>query len=743
MNNIQSAKKATIVYVTTFPPRECGIATFTSDLIENFDKLYGKQEETKVLALSIDSNDHNKYPRRVIGRILQDEVADYEKAARMINDMPEVELVALEHEYGIYGKDYGKNVLVFLDLINKPVTVTCHTVLPNPAPEMLAVMKSIIEKVDRVIVMTKTSERILKEVYGADPNKIKVIPHGIHPVQFSLGQDAKKELCLGTHKIISTFGFLSRGKGIEYGIEAMASIAREFPEATYLIIGETHPVVKRNEGEVYREELKAQAKRLGLENKVIFIDKYLDTKDLIKYLEATDIYLSLSQNPDQAVSGTLSYALGTGRPVISTPFAQAREIITGDVGALISLQNSSDIVKEVGGLLRDEERRIALAKNAYFHTRIMTWQNVALTYMREFATLAPNLAKRQMVAPELKLSHLLELTDDFGVFQFASLNKPDPSWGYTVDDNARALVLMVWCSTLSGFKSVVNKYSKIYLNLLLEAFDGSRFANYFNTNRQPVVDKNNDENLSDTNARALWALSEVVCSKLQFFVRYKARRVFKSLLKNNTEPSSPRASALIIKSLAKYYGVSKVESLKNSLIKHADFLVFRFNETANPEWQWFEDILSYSNGLMPEALFIAYEVTGDKRYLDVAEASLQFLISQSFENTTAMPIGQAGWLLRNGKKHIYDQQPEEVCALVLALETGYRVTHNVTYKERMEQAFNWFLGNNVLNQMVYSEMTGGSYDGVTEKEVNLNQGAESTISYLLARIVISNYNNLK
>jgi glycosyltransferase involved in cell wall biosynthesis len=730
--------KATIVYLTTFPPRECGIATFTSDLIDNFDKLYAKQEETKVVALAIDSSQKCDYPSKVIAEVLQEEPEDYKKAAEMLNAMPEVELVAVEHEYGIYGKDHGSNLLVFLDEIKKPVTVTCHTVLPNPPKEMKEVMQRIIARADRLIVMTQASKVILEEIYGAPTEKVKVISHGIHPVPFTDGTEAKKSLGLSGKKIISTFGFLSRGKGIEYGIEAMPEIVKQFPDAVYLVIGETHPVVKKREGEGYRKELEKLAKDLKIEDHVVFYDRYLATEDLLEFLEATDIYLSLSQNPDQAVSGTLSYALGAGRPVISTPFAQAKEIITPDVGALVELGTSEGIIREVSSLFSDKKRRESLAKNAYFRTRSMTWPNVALSYMREFAVLAPELAKKEKVVPVLNLSHLIRLTDDFGVFQFAILNEPDPAWGYTLDDNARALIVMAWCANASKDVLVAKKLAKEYLRFIDRAGsrDGGGFINYFDAKREPHEKRNTEENLEDANARALWALAETAVSRLPFLTRLRARILFHKHSEDFATLRSPRAAAFVVKACAVMLAKRNNRRLRKILVDHADFLLSIWNESSNGTWQWFEESITYSNAVLPEALLLAHEITGDEAYKQVGKSSLDFLMSYSFEGDVTVPVGQAGWLKRGGKKHLYDQQPEEVSALVLALCAAYRVLKHEEYENKMEQAFNWFLGNNTLNQVVYLQMTGGSYDGLGEKEVNLNQGAESTVSYLLARLAM-------
>ncbi len=732
-----SRPKAIIAYLTTFPPRECGIATFTRDLSESFDQMYSSREETKIIAMRSEGSDSYTYPGKVINEVRENVPEDYIAAANMLNAMEDVVLVAIEHEYGIYGNGYGKNLLCFLDKIKKPVSVTCHTALPNPVPEMKEIMKKIISRADIVIVMTEASAKILKEVYGAEEGKVKVIPHGIHPASYTDGEFAKRKLGFSGKKIISTFGFLSRGKGIEYGIRAMPGIVKRFPDCLYLVIGETHPVVKKSSGEEYRQSLQKMAKELGVEKNVVFFDKFLKTTDLLVFLEATDIYLSLSQNTDQAVSGTLSYALGAGRPVIATPFSQAKEVITPKVGALVRIGESDDIEREVIALLSDDTKRIALGKNAYFHTRIMTWPNVALSYMREFASLAPVLAKRHRVLPALKLSHLVKLTDDFGVFQFAVLDKPDPAWGYTLDDNARALVAMAWCANQDRDRKTSKKLARVYLSFIERALQAKgKFHNYFTADGKPHDARNIAENLEDASARAFWALAEASQSKLPWLLRNKAKKIFKKHLSALLDISSPRATAFIIKAMAVWLKGGNDPFIREHLVERANFLAKRFSESLGPSWQWFEGSLTYSNGIIPEAMLLAFKVTGNPEYFKIGKSALDFLIQHSFDGDVAVPVGHIGWFHQGGKKHIYDQQPEEISALVLAIYMMLSIQNGDEYEKKMYGAFNWFLGNNILNQMVYSEMTGGCYDGISEKEVNLNQGAESTVCYLLARIAL-------
>lgn len=722
--------------MTTYPPRECGIATFTADLIQNFDQLFVPREETKVVAMNTDALQTYNYSKKVILQISENKSSDYLAAARKLNEMSEVKLISVQHEFGIFGADYGKNLLVFLNEIKKPVAVTLHTVLPKPNDEIKEVMRKIINRADRLIVMTNTSKELLETVYGAPTGKIAIVYHGIHPLPFTDGKAAKLALGFLNKKVLSTFGLLNRGKGIENAISALPKIIEAYPDTVYLVIGVTHPVVLRQEGEAYRNQLIAHVYQLGVQDHVIFYNEYLETDELLKFLQATDVYLSLSQNTDQAVSGTLTYALGTGRPVISTPFMQAKELITPEVGVLVDFKDSESIARETIALLGDKDRLASMSKAAYFRTRGMTWPNVALSYMREFTEMSPELAKKEKNLPAIKLGHLSRLTDDFGIYQFAILDEPDPKWGYTLDDNARALVAICWYYQLHAGVTA-ERLANTYLSFLERAAKSQGgFENYFTADRQVDHPRNLDENLEDSAARALWALAVTATSKLPDDLKRRAITLFGEQYDKYDKVGSPRAVAFHIKALAVWLSVEANEKIVALLVRYADFLLDRFNDNSTNDWQWFEQSLTYSNAVLPEALLLAFKVTGNQSYFATGKAALDFLVSQSFHGEICVPVGQSGWYKRGEKKEIYDQQPEEVSTLVQALRTMYDLNGGTFYLQKMTQAFNWFLGNNLLNQVVYSQATGGCYDGIGERQINLNQGAESTISYLSARLAV-------
>ncbi len=728
-------EKMAVVFVSTFPPRECGIATFSSDLIKNCDQLFGQNVETKVVAMNTGILETYNYPKKVIFQISENKLSDYIFVARKLNEMPEVKAVSIQHEYGIFGANSGENILAFLAEIKKPTIVTFHTILPEPSMKMKEVTSEIASRASCLVVMTRRSKDILEKVYAANPEKIKIIPHGIHPLMYLESHAAKSVLRLGKKRILSTFGMLGADKGIEYAIASLPEIIKTFPDVVYLVIGATHPLVLRSQGEKYRNQLIAQSYKLGVENHVLFYNEYLKTNELLKFLQATDLYLSLSQNPDQAVSGTLTYALGAGRPVLSTPFAQAKEIITPEVGSFVDFKSHERIAKEVISLFLEPARLTQMSKNAYFRTRSMTWPNVALAYMRAFSELSPDLAKKQKNIPPIKLQHLAKLTNDFGIFQFAILTEPDPNWGYTLDDNARALV-----GVSEYYRTDADKTAKglaeIYMRFLEQAKKSDGFVNYFTSDRHPHGMRNLEENLEDAEARTLWSLATAATSNLPEDLKKRATVILDESCEKFDNVSSPRAVAFHIKAMAIWCAIGAKEKITALVKRHADFLLDRWNDNASSDWQWFEQSLTYSNAILPEAMLLAYKVTGDDLYFRAGKSALDFLISQSFQGDVCAPVGQSGWFKKGEIKKHYDQQPEEVSALVLACRTMYDLCGDVFYKQKMIQAFDWFLGNNILNQVVYSQLSGGCYDGLGEKEINLNQGAESTISYLLARLAV-------
>ncbi len=740
------SKYPTVLYVSSFPPRECGIATFTRDLTDAMDKEFNPGLKSKILAINDNGTSIYNYPKKVMMQINETDIEDYLNRANEINRSPNIKLVNIQHEYGIFGGDWGNYLLPFLEILKKPIVTTMHTILPKPKEKLKKFIQSIVNKSSGVIVMTKQAARILEIEYEIKKSRLAIVPHGVHHVAFPSKKRAKKKLNLSGHIVISTFGMINCDKGIEYAITALPELIKQYPDLLYLVIGATHPLVRKQEGEIYRNKLKKLVEKLKLQDYVKFYDKYLILDELLEYLKATDIYLSPTLNPDQAVSGSLSYALSCACPVISTATQYAKEVINPERGILVRFRNKNDIKQALLSILSDKKARIEMGKNAYFFSRHMTWQNVALSYFKVFNEYAKITPREKGKLPAINLNHLKTLTDDFGIIQFAQHTKPDLSSGYCLDDNSRALLA---CIILYQSKSQKYLFDLIVKYLKFIRFSQRADGKFFNfvSQRHRVNDKSESE---DSFGRAIWAINYLIDSRnLPEDLIKQARAIYKKSECWINQLKSSRAIAFTLLGLCysvatatnnssnsdKTAEINRIKKLSNKLLKRYYQQVSRF-KLKKKKWLWFEDSLTYSNYKLPEALIRAYQVSGNKEYLKVAEAALKFLATVSFEKEYFSPIGQDGWYYRDGKRAYFDQQPEDTASAVEALVTAYEVTGKKQYAKQAKACFDWFLGKNYLNQMIYDEATGGCYDGLGRYSINFNQGAESTISYLLARLAI-------
>ncbi len=741
---MRKPKPPAILYVSSFPPRECGIATFTKDLTDAIDKEFNPGIKSKILAINDNSVSIYNYPRKVVMQINETDMEDYLNRAREINKTPQIKLVNIQHEYGLFGGDWGNYLLPFVEIINKPIISTLHTVLPNPSRQLKKITQAIAAKSQALVVMTRHAATLLHEDYGVPANKINIIPHGVHHIPFPSKSRAKKKLKLGNYTVLSTFGMLNRDKGIEYAIQALPKVVKDFPNVIYLIIGATHPVVRRHEGEAYRNKLKRLVIKLGLKDYVKFYNKYLSLPELIDYLKATDIYLSPSLNPRQAVSGTISYALSCACPIISTANQYARDVINHERGILVRFRRANDIEKALSHLLADKRQRKEMGKNAYFYSRHMTWQNVALSYFKTFNKLAKITPRQAGKIPQINLGHIRRLTDNFGIIQFANHTKPDVHSGYCLDDNARALLGCVKYYNLKPQKNLLSLI-KIYLNFIkFTQKRNGKFHNFVNYRRQ-FTDINESE---DSFGRTIWALGHIIGNQqLPSQIQRQAKNIFKKTTKWMPSLKSPRAIAFTILGLAALAEQEKEEKNKKPIINLINKLAGKLtklygqatkNKKGN-DWLWFENHLTYSNSKLPEALFAAFAVTGQPAYRQIAAVSLDFLTSITFEKGYLAPIGQNGWYFRDNKRAYFDQQPEDAASHVETFATAYKVTKQKKYQQKAKASFEWFLGKNHLGQMVYDEATGGCYDGLGKYSLNFNQGAESTISYFLARLAVDEF----
>jgi glycosyltransferase involved in cell wall biosynthesis len=733
---ISNSGKSWIVFVSTFPSRKCGIATFTEDLANAFDSLFDPGVESKIVAMSDNPEQPYNYDGRVIFEIDQDNPESYKQAAEKLNAQAEVKLVNIQHEFGIFGGNLGKHLLIFLKHLKKPAVITFHTVLPNPDPAMKKIVEQLAHYAKELVVMTNSSYKILRHDYNLPHVPIRVISHGLHAREFTRPDDHKTAVGLEGKKVLATFGFVSRNKGIEHVLDALPAVVQKHPEVVYAVIGATHPTILRKEGESYRNFLTEKVEELGLQNNVKFYNEFMPTAALLDFFKAMDIYLGTSTNTDQAVSGTLTYALGSGRPVISTSFSQAREVITDEVGRIVPIGSPEAYAAALVELLEDEGLTESMGKKAYIATRSMTWPNVAMAYMQLYSYLVPELRATNRHLPSVKLDHLRRLTDDFGIFQFAKHTVPDPSSGYTVDDNARALMVACWYGYANG--GPAQDLARIYVDFIaaVQREDGY-FENYVNHDKTLNIKKNKKEGLQDPSSRALLGLATAATTKdLDPIVSEAAAAMFRFSLSKGVRFKDLKAAAFYCKALSIWLEQNEDKTAFMALKDSAALLAESYLQHAQPEWQWFGDQLNYSNALLPEALLQASQILGDPKLFEIAESALEFLISQTFLGHIYVPIGQNGWYTKGKARALYDQQPEDPSSMVQALRTVYDLTGKERYKILMRRAFFWFFGNNLPNQILYDEGSGGCYDGLHEHSINLNQGAESTVSYLIARLLV-------
>lgn len=686
--------------------------------------------KSQIIALNDDANFYN-YDQNVAIEINKDDIDDYIIKAKEINQSKDIKLVCIQHEFGIFGGEYGNHLIPFLELIKKPVVTTFHSVLPNPDKARKRIVKSLCEKSKVIVVMAKKAIDILKNDYKIEKEKLHFIPHGIPSTPFIPQEPLKTKLHLNNKIILSTFGLLSKGKGIEYMIHALPLLVKKYPNILYLIIGETHPVVQKEEGEKYRKQLMQEVETLGLKNNVKFYNKYLTLQEIIDCLLATDIYICTNLDKNQIVSGTLSYAMGCGRTVVSTPTTYAKEFLSQNRGIIVEEKSQKSLTQKIDQILSNPKLKKLIERNAYTYTRSMTWQNVAINYLKTFNKALK--LKDEIIDefPEIKLDHLENMTDDFGMIQFANNTTPDPASGYTIDDNSRALITTILHNKIFNSHKTLG-LAKTYLNFI-------EHCQHLNGNFQNNIENKNqtiDPHSEDSLGRTIWALGYTINKSKEQDIIEKSEKLLTKSLKNLEELKSPRAIAFAIIGLYHYNKKIPKQETLSLITQLANYLTQCFKNEATKDWHWFEEVLSYSNSKLPEALYLAHDATKNQEYLNIAEKSLQFLTELIFIDDKICLIGQNGWCKKNGKRAFFDQQPIDASSLVHTFLTAHAITNKKEYYDKAIISFNWFFGKNHLNQIIYDETTGGCFDGVGEHSLNLNQGAESTISYLTARLFI-------
>jgi len=735
---LQTKDLAEILVITSYPPRECGIATYSQDLIKALNNKFSKSLSIKVCALETETQNYD-YPDEVEYKLKTSEVTSYLNLAQTINDNDQIQLVLIQHEFGLY-KEQEQAFLQLLYELSKPVVLVFHTVLPKPDQHLKTEVKNIVAACKSVIVMTNTSSNILLNDYGISKQKITIIPHGTHLVQHLSEKFLKEKYNLTGRKVLTTFGLLSSGKSLETTIEALPTIVKKCPEALFLIIGKTHPEVVKTDGEVYRKSLIQRVKELNLQNHVLFINKYLALPELLEYLQLTDIYLFTSNDRNQAVSGTFVYAMSCGCPIISTPIPHAVEVLTKDTGIIFDFNDSEQLAKDVIMLLNNNLLRKNIVINTLQKIVSTAWENSAVAHALLFQKIGGNKIKIQYNLPEINLNHLKAMTTDVGMIQFSKIDQPDIGSGYTLDDNARALVTTCMIFKHDNQKERIAEIRK-YLSFIkfCQQPEGD-FLNYVDQDKN-FTDQNKEVNLDDSNGRAVWALGYLLLLKglIPEEIISDAEAIFDKSLVHIETIESPRAMAFAIKGI--YFRQKEIKSSENQKLIRvlANRLVGLYKHVATDKWEWFETSLTYANSILPEAMLFAWMITKESIYKDIARTSFNFLLERTFNENGIEVISNKTWLQKGQEAGRFGEQPIDVAYTIMTLSEFYNVLEDEEYRAKMTIAFNWFLGNNRLHQIIYNPCTGGCYDGLEETHVNLNQGAESTVSYLMARLTIEKY----
>lgn len=726
-----------VLFITSYTPRECGIATYSHDLMNSIQSKFEKSFSLKVCALETPSEMFNY--NHEVSYVLNTSVSqEYLELANKINRNNAIELIVIEHEFGFFITQQ-QVFLNFLSMLKKPILITFHTVLPLPSKSLKNYVQQILSHCHQVIVMTNHSAKILENEYQISPFKINVIPHGTHLVPHLNKQLLKEKYDLGGKKVFSTFGLLSEGKSIETTLNAMPQIIIENSDALFLVIGKTHPIVKKEQGEVYRDSLEQKVIDLGLQNNVLFINEYLPLPVLLDYLQLTDVYLFTSKDRHQAVSGTFSYAVSCGCPIISTPIPHAREVLSSDAGIIIDFENSTQLSEALILLLNNNKLREDMTVNGLHSIASSSWENNAIEHALLFDEIIGNSNPLKYNLPPINLNHINKLTTEFGMIQFAKINEPDLSTGYTLDDNARALIAVCMHFELTNEETDIDKIL-IYFHFIKYCFQSNgSFLNYVDI-QGDFTEQNFETNLADSNGRAIWALGYLIAqNNLPISLINEAKSLFNAAITQADNVHSTRSMAFIIKGL--YYYNQFDNSYKNIKLVEllANRLVQMYRHEMSEDWQWFESYLTYGNSILPEALLMAFELTQNAIYKELALESFDFLLSNTFNSSGIKVISNRSWLQKGSVAANFGEQPIDIAYTIFALQLFYKNTLNPTYLTKIEIAFNWFLGQNHLHQIIYNPCTGGCYDGLEEYSVNLNQGAESTVSYLMARMVIEKY----
>ena len=739
-------KQVRVAFVSTYPPRQCGIGTFSHDLLSGLQEIHASRgvANTNLQVVAIDSAHYRyDYPPEVRLQIRDHRMGDYREAAEFLNLSP-VGAVSLQHEYGIFGGEDGNHVIHLLRTLKRPVVTTLHTVMDEPTPGQRETLRTICALSTFVVVQTQRAVDMLDQVFGVPRKKIVMIHHGTPDVPFLDPAFYKDQCGAEGRRMILTFGLINPNKGVEYAIEALSNVVSEFPDVLYIVLGATHPEVKRRFGESYRLSLEQLVKEKGLANNVVFHNQFVPKEQLIKFLVAADIYLTPYLSKQQIVSGTLAYAVACGKAVVSTPYWYAEELLSDDKGVLVPFRDSGALAAQLKTLLADQRLRDRLRKRAYRFGRQMTWREVAGSYLKVFENAMEEYGMQAVAAhtwvkatdqpslPDVNLNHLRAMTDDVGMLQHAFFMTPDRIHGYCTDDNARALIVATMNWHLMADESIL-PLLQTYLAFVNHAIDREtgKIRNFMSYARKWTEEVGSE----DSHGRTVWALGHCVAHMPTDAVLSLAMRLFNRALAPSGMVKSPRAAAYVVLGCLEYLnGFGGDREAMEVAYGGARRLADQLRSNTSSDWVWFEDILSYDNARLPQTLIAAGRRLKDEELLQDGLRSLEWLLDVQTDPKDGhiSLVGTAGWYCRGGERARFDQQPLEISALIDACYEAYLATGEDRWSNRMERCFNWFFGRNDVRKVLYDFTSGGCYDGLHPTGVNQNEGAESTLSWLMA-----------
>jgi glycosyltransferase involved in cell wall biosynthesis len=731
-----------IAFVGDYLPRQCGIATFTHDLRAAMTEQYPETES--FVAPVNDLPEGYEYPGEVRFEFNENDLDSYRRTADYLN-FSNADVVCLQHEYGIFGGPAGSFILELLRDLRIPVVTTLHTILQSPSADQRRVLQELSVLSARLVVMSERGAKMLRDVYDVPEDKIDLIPHGILDMPFVDSNFYKDQFGVEGKHVLLTFGLLSPNKGIENVLRSLPEVVKSIPNLVYIILGATHPNLLREYGETYRLSLERMAQDLGIKRQVSFYDRFVELEELKIFLGVTDLYITPYQNAAQATSGTLAYAFGCGKAVISTPYWHAEELLADERGVLVPFGDSKAMAGAIVGLLKDDVRRHAMRKRAYLIGREMIWPRAAEHYMASFERARRNptsqsirrlgvktLEEKRLELPHLRLDHLTRMSDATGMFQHANYSLPDFAHGYCTDDNARALITTVLLEELEVEGRELHRLAETYASFMQYAFDptSKRFRNFMSYDRRWLE----AEGSEDSQGRALWALGTCAGRSKHRDLQSWAAQLFERALPSVLDAKSPRAWAFTLLGIYEYFrrlSGDRIAAQARDVLTQR--LIDLFENTATEDWPWFEDSLSYANARLSQVLILSGRWADNSRSFEIGLRSLRWLVSvQKAPRGHFRPVGSAGFYHRGGTPAEFDQQPIEAHGTISACLEAYRSTHDSYWHEQARIAFEWFLGRNDLGHSLYDSKTGGCCDGLHIDRVNQNQGAESTLAYLIA-----------